>query len=100
MYCKVSILFAYIAVTYMTASIFYLSYTKLAKIGTPFKDKLHNYKDLKIIYENSAEKRKMIFLISLLLSIIIIIIVRPFTLIDDNTNKLIQDIQEIFVENF
>ena len=100
MYCKVSILFAYIAVTYMTASIFYLSYTKLSEIGTPFKNKLQEYKNLKLIYENSAEKRKLIFLISLLLSIMIIIIIRPFTLINDDTNKLIQDIQEIYVNKF
>ena len=100
MYCKVSILFAYIAVTYMTASIFYLSYSKIAKIGTPFKDKLEEYKDLKIIYKNSSEKRRIIFCISLLVAIIIVVIIQPFSLIDNDTNKLIKDIQEIFVENF
>uniref|UniRef100_A0A6C0J3D2 Uncharacterized protein n=1 Tax=viral metagenome TaxID=1070528 RepID=A0A6C0J3D2_9ZZZZ len=100
MYCKVSILFAYIAVTYMTASLFYLSYSKIAKIGTPFKDKLEEYKDLNIIYKKSAEKRRMIFCISLLVAIMIVVIIQPFSLIDNDTNKLIKEIQEIFVENF
>ena len=100
MYCKVSILFAYIAITYMTASLFYLSYTKIAKVGTPFKDKLEEHKDLKIIYKNSSEKRRIIFCISLLVAIIIVVIIQPFSFIYHDTNQLIKDIQEIFVENF
>ena len=100
MYCKVSILFAYIAVTYMTASIFYLSYTKISEIGTPFKDKLREYKYLNLIYKKSANKRRLIFCISLLVALMVVVIIKPFSVIDNDTNKLIKDIQEIFVENF
>jgi len=100
MYCKVSILFAYIAVTYMTASIFYLSYTKIAEIGTPFKDKLTEYKDLNIIYKKSANERRIIFCISLVVSLIVVVIIKPFSLIDNDTNKLIKNIQDIYVKNF
>ena len=74
--CKVSILLAYISLVYIICSIYYLIVTQ--KYGTPFNDALENYPELKKIKMKSAEQRRNTFYQGILLSIILMIFIKPF----------------------
>jgi len=74
--CKVSILLAYLASTYIIASFIYLLVT--ISFGTPFKNALNKYPELKNIRTESAKKRKLTFYSGIVISIILLCIFRPF----------------------
>ena len=73
--CKVPIIFAYIAIVYILASILYIIQTR--SYGTPFKDAVGKYPDLLKIKKESADKRRGAFYRGLIVSIILVILTRP-----------------------
>ena len=73
--CKVPIIFAYIAIVYILASILYIIQTR--SYGTPFKDAVRKYPDLLKIKNNSVDKRRKAFYRGLMVSIIFLIFIRP-----------------------
>tara|TARA_B100000575_G_C23143220_1_gene666036 strand:+ start:6931 stop:7164 length:234 start_codon:yes stop_codon:yes gene_type:complete len=73
--CKVPIIFAYIAIVYILASILYIIQTR--SYGTPFKDAVRKYPDLLKIKNNSIDKRRKAFYRGLMVSIILLIFIRP-----------------------
>lgn len=73
--CKVPIIFAYIAIVYILASILYIIQTR--SYGTPFKDAVRKYPDLLKIKNNSVDKRRKAFYRGLMVSIILLIFIRP-----------------------
>ncbi len=75
-YCITLELFAYFGLLYFLTSIFYLIIT--FNYGTPFKNALNSYPELKSIKANSVYKRKNAFYIGFILSSIILYITKPF----------------------
>jgi len=73
--CKVPIIFAYISIVYILASILYIIQTR--SYGTPFKDAVRKYPDLLKIKNNSVDKRRKAFYRGLMVSIILLIFIRP-----------------------
>ena len=96
--CKIPLILAYGMSGYALASISYLAITKYGNIGTPFKDALETYPELKDIRNKSKRKRAKIFLLSIVLAIIIIITLKPFK--ECNAIKSVNDVQDIFVTQF
>ena len=86
--CKVPIVFAYISLIYIMASISYLIITYFGKIGTPLKDKIKQNPELQKINDDSSKKRGNIFYISLLISIIIVLYIKPFKLCVSGINEI------------
>ena len=74
--CKVSKILAYLALIYILTSIIYLLIT--IKYGTPFKDAIENYPELKKIKELSVYNRKNAFYTGLVISCIVLFILQPF----------------------
>ena len=74
--CKVSKLLAYISTVYIMASAIYLVITHW--YGTPLRDALQQYPNLVKIKQQSGHKRKMAFMMGIVISIIILFIWRPF----------------------
>ena len=93
--CKIPLILAYGMSGYALASISYLAITKLGNVGTPFRDELEKYPNLKQIKNESRQKRAKIFLISIILSIILILILKPFQECD--VINSIDDVKDIFV---
>ena len=73
--CKVPIIFAYISIVYILASILYIIQTR--SYGTPFKDAVRKYPDLLKIKNYSVDKRRKAFYRGLMVSIILLIFIRP-----------------------
>jgi len=67
---------AYIAIVYMLTTAIYLIATR--KIGTPFKDAIKNNPKLMAIKKESSKKRRKIFTIGLIVSIVVVVLFRPF----------------------
>ena len=86
--CKVPILFAYISLIYIMASVLYLVITNLSKIGTPLKDKIKQDPELLKIKNESSKKRGKIFYISLFISIIIVFYKNPFKVSQSGINNI------------
>ena len=78
MYCEVQQILSYVSCAYLLASLFYLLIT--ACYGTPFKNAIKKYPELESIKKYSASIRYNAFLISLVISIIILLVLRPFKL--------------------
>jgi hypothetical protein len=74
--CQVSVIFAYFSVIYISASIIYLVVSQ--SYGTPFKDAVNKYPELRQIKKESAEKRKKLFFTGVIVSIIGVFILNPF----------------------
>ena len=74
--CKVPIIFAYIAIVYILASILYIIQTR--SYGTPFKDALEKYPELKKIKMKSAHERGNAFYVGLAIGVISMVILKPF----------------------
>lgn len=74
--CKVSSLLAYIASIYIISCIIYLIITK--KYGTPFNNALQKYPELIEIKEKSSKQRLNAFYNGLLISIVVVVILKPF----------------------
>jgi hypothetical protein len=72
--CEISPYLAYGMLTYILASVYYL--LKTLNIGTPFNDSL-TIEQIKIKKE-SASTRRIIFVEGIVLSLVFIIIYRPF----------------------
>lgn len=68
-------LFAYVSISYLIASVLYLAMTFLF-VGAPFRDSLT--KEQLKIKAISANRRRSIFVVSMVVSIIAIAIWRPF----------------------
>jgi hypothetical protein len=107
MYCKVSKFFAYLSMSYLLASIFYLIaiYTDIVK--SPLKTALKDYPKLLLVKKESRKQRLYLFLLSLSLSFILLIIISPFkTLKNDNNvvndvvNEVVNDSFDIHIKNF
>ena len=73
-YCKISTVLAYAMSIYTISSIYYLVRTR--SIGTPFKDTLTN--EQKKIKQESAKIRSNIFYQGVGLSLVCLLIFRPF----------------------
>jgi hypothetical protein len=71
---KPTAIFANIAIVYITACLIYLVITR--SIGTPFNDSLND--EQREIKKQSAKKRGSIFFFSILISIVILFIWKPF----------------------
>lgn len=76
MHCKIPVFLAYSMLIYIIASISYLIIT--IPYGTPFKDAIKNYPELKKIKKDSAEKRKNAFLIGLAMGLVFVVLFKPF----------------------
>lgn len=76
--CKVSIILAYIMLVYTFSSIFYLIVTW--RIGTPFKNMLQDeqYENLRNVKEEEVTKRSVIFYQGVFISIVVLILWKPF----------------------
>ena len=74
--CENYSIYAYILMTYVLASVFYLLVTRF--YGTPFKDAVKKHSDLMKIKMKSAEKRRNAFMIGILISIIVLTVCRPY----------------------
>jgi len=74
MFCKISIFLAYSMAIYCLSCVYYMIRTRA--IGTPFKNSLTK-KQIEI-KKKSVITRRNIFIEGLLISLIIIIIFRPF----------------------
>ena len=72
--CETPIFLAYFMAAYLMASILYLALT--ANIGTPFKDSL-SLEQLKI-KRAASKKRSRVFLISFILSGVLLVMSKPF----------------------
>ena len=75
--CKISIYLAYLSCAYIISSCMYLIGTKF--VGTPFKDAIKEYPELLAIRKKSSETRKNIFIVSLVMSIILLYLWKPFS---------------------
>ena len=76
-YCKIPLFLSYVATCYILASTYYMMMTKT--IGTPFKDAVSKYPELVEIKKESANQRRKIFYTGIIISIILLVIVRPFS---------------------
>ena len=74
--CQVSTFLAYLASIYIGASAIYMLITR--QYGTPFRDALNEYPELLKIKMESAGQRRNAFYIGLVVSIVLMIIIRPF----------------------
>ena len=74
--CDLLLILAYLSSTYLIASITYLICTR--NIGTPLKDAIKKDPKMMAIKKSSSSRRRHIFIASILLSIIILFIFRPF----------------------
>ena len=72
--CEVPVLFAYLSLIYIFASLYYLILTMC--IGTPFKDSLTE--EQQKIKKKSIKKRSNIFYSGFLIGVIIICMIQPF----------------------
>jgi len=72
--CILTVLFAYLATAYLGASAYYMIATK--NYGTPFKNSL-TQEQLKI-KKSAAGKRYRAFLTGLILSVVLLLITKPF----------------------
>lgn len=72
--CVPAVLFAYLATAYLGASLYYMIATK--NYGTPFKNSL-TQEQLKI-KKSAAGKRYRAFLTGLILSVVLLLITKPF----------------------
>jgi hypothetical protein len=72
--CKISVVFAYLMVVYVLASIYYFVRTR--PIGTPFKNSLT--KKQLAIKAKAVQQRKEIFYQGVIGAIIVMVIFRPF----------------------
>lgn len=78
MLCKVSVILAYIAAVYILSSVIYLVVTNYFKYS-PFKEALKKYPELKKIKEESASFRRKVFYSGVGVSIILLILIKPFS---------------------
>ena len=74
MLCQVNIVFSYLMVSYLAASLIYLVATRC--IGTPFNDSLTPTQ--KEIKKRSGRTRGVIFLIGFIISLAVTSLVHPF----------------------
>lgn len=65
---------ATLAALYISTSVYYLIRTRC--IGTPFKDQLTRYPELKQTYDRSVQVRRRIYKEGILLSLVILIVVK------------------------
>ncbi len=72
--CKISVVFAYLMVVYILASVYY--YVRTRPIGTPFRNSLS--KRQLVIKEKAVQQRKEIFYQGIIGAIIAMVIFRPF----------------------
>ena len=74
--CKVSSLFAYLSLIYISGSIYYMIITR--SFGTPFNNALQHYPELVQIKKDAVNKRKKVFYTGIIISTIVLLIIRPF----------------------
>ena len=74
--CQVSVILAYLACIYIISTIYYLIVTR--SYGTPFKDALEKYPELKKIKMKSAHERGNAFYVGLAIGVISMVILKPF----------------------
>jgi hypothetical protein len=74
-YCKMSIFLAYAMAVYCLASGYYFIFSKFA--GTPFRDSL-SIQQIKIKKQSSG-KRKNIFIQGIIIALIILYFLKPFS---------------------
>ena len=70
--------FAYLSMIYLISCVFYIIVTRC--VGTPFLDSLTE--EQKKIKKASAQKRKNIFLLGIVIGIVLLHIVNPFSSIN------------------
>ena len=76
-FCRVPTVLAYFAAIYILTCIIYLVITR--SYGTPFKDAVKNYPELVKIKKESSDKRRNAFYMGLGISIVIMVVMRPFS---------------------
>jgi len=76
-YCKIPVVLSYLAACYILASTYYMLMTR--NIGTPFKDAVSKYPELVAIKTESANQRRKIFYTGIVVSIVLMVVVRPFS---------------------
>lgn len=74
--CQVSVILAYLACIYIISTIYYLIVTR--SYGTPFKDALEKYPELKKIKMKSAHERGNAFYVGLAIGVVSMVILKPF----------------------
>lgn len=74
-HCKVPVFFAYLSIAYIASSVYYMIMTR--KLGTPFNDSLT--KEQREIKEKASRERKAIFCNGIMLSVILIVVIQPFS---------------------
>ena len=74
--CRISSIFAYLALIYIFASIYYMLITR--KFGTPFKDALQQYPELLKIKKDSIQKRSKTFYTGIVIGFVLLFIIKQF----------------------
>ena len=74
--CDVPVVLANLFVVDMVAMLVYLTLTR--GIGTPFRDALAQYPALKAIKDESASRRRNIYMLGLAVGVAVIVYFRPF----------------------
>ncbi len=72
--CSMSVLLANICLVYTLACLYYIFFTR--NLGTPFKKSLYDFQ--KKIKEESANKRRNIFIQGIVIAAIILAFTQPF----------------------
>lgn len=71
-----TVVFAYLALTYLLASIMYVVFVRCLRVGTPFKDSLTE--EQRRICRRSRSTRGSIFVAGVVVAAIALAIARPF----------------------
>tara|TARA_B100001248_G_C27175123_1_gene359742 strand:- start:259 stop:537 length:279 start_codon:yes stop_codon:yes gene_type:complete len=90
--------------TYLLASLFYLFAITVDIVDSPLHNALKNNPNLMAIKIQSRNKRRNLFLISGLIALILLVITRPFQILNSSTNanqflNNIEDVSDIHIKN-
>ena len=88
----------------MLASLFYLFAITVDIVDSPLHNALKNNPNLMAIKIKSRNKRRNLFLISGLIALILVVITRPFKILNSSTNtnqflNNIEDVSDIHIKN-
>jgi len=98
-YCKVPLVFTYIMLIYLIASVYYMIVTR--NLGTPYSDAIKEVvensgkkDELEKLKKDAKDKRSTIFWSGVLIACIILIIFRPFS--ECGNPSLVNQVKGIF----
>lgn len=98
-YCKVPLIFTYIMLMYLIASIYYMVVTR--NLGTPYSDAVQQViessgrkDELDKLKKDSKDKRSYVFWTGMIIAAIFLVIVRPFN--ECGNASLVDQVKGIF----